>query len=564
MTESPRSTITAALERASRSVGAEEPLPDLELVRTRNPEHGDYASSAGMKLARHLRRAPAQIATEVVAALEVPGGIAVAETAGGYVNFRLSPSYLRRLVGEVVAAGPDFGRATFGTGERVQVEFGSINPTGPLHIGHGRGIVLGDSLARLLAFTGHTVEREYYLNDFGTQARKFGLSILARHDGTEPPEGGYLGDYVAEIAREARAAGIPAQLEPMMEFGTARITAEFKQLMARLGISYDHWQSEHALWDEGSGAQALERLRAAGYLNERDGATWFAPAMEEEGTDEEERVVIRANGEHTYFASDLGYLLNRFERRGYARVIEVWGADHHGYVARMRSGAEALGLDNSKLEILLMQMVNLKEGKMSKRAGRYVPFGELIDLVGADAVRYFYLTRTPDATMEFDLELAVSQSRSNPVFYVQYAHARLAAVERAAQARDLPAEASLDLLGLDSELDLARQIAFWPEVVADAARLREPHRIPYYLYELADRVSTFYEAGNTDGAKRVVVPDPALTRARLELARAARQTLANGLELIGVSAPERMDRTSESDADLPTNVPQPHDSHGGD
>ena len=547
MIDSPRAVLAAAVEEAARAIGADGELPDLELVRARNPDHGEYASSAGMKLARVLRKSPAQIAAELAAAIRVPGEIAIAETAGGYLNFRLAPDHLRRLVGEIVAAGRDYGRATFGAGERVQVEFGSINPTGPLHIGHGRGIVLGDSLARLLEFTGHQVEREYYLNDFGTQALRFGQSLLARYRGEEPPEGGYRGEYVVEIAEAARAAGVEPTVESLMEFGTARVTEEFKAVMAALDIRYDNWWSEKSLWVEGFGPQALERLQEGGHLRERDGATWFAPAMDDEAADEEERVVIRANGEHTYFASDLGYLLNRFEKRGFDRVIEVWGADHHGYVARMRAGAQALGLDNARLEILLMQMVNLKEGKMSKRAGRYVPFAELIALVGADAVRYFYLTRTPDTTMDFDLELAVSQGRSNPVYYVQYAHARLAGVERAAAGRDLPAEADPALLGLATEFDLIRQLAFWPEVVADAARLREPHRIPYYLYELADRVSTFYEAGNSDGSHRVVVPDPALTRARLELARAARATLRSGLALIGVTAPEAMARTDIAD-----------------
>lgn len=546
--DSPRFLIAAAVERAARSLGVDGDLPDLELVRTRNPDHGDYASSAGMKLARVLRRPPPAIAAEIAAAVEVPDQMATSETSGSYVNFRLSRTYLQALVAHIAAAGPDYGRSRLGAGQKVQVEFGSINPTGPLHIGHGRGIVLGDSLARVLEFTGHTVQREYYLNDFGTQARKFGLSILARYRGTEIPEGGYQGEYVRELAESARREGVAPELDALMEFGTARITAEFKAVMDRLDIHYDAWRSEKALWTDGAGRAALERLREGGYLKERDGATWFAPAMEEESADEEERVVIRANGEHTYFASDLGYLVDRFERRGFQRVIEVWGADHHGYVARMRSGAQALGIDDSRLEILLMQMVNLREGgaqgaKMSKRAGRYVPFSELIDLVGADAVRYFYLTRTPDTTMDFDLELAVSQGRANPVYYVQYAHARLAGVERAATGRALPAVADVSVLVHESELDVARQLAFWPEVLEDAARLREPHRLPYYLYELADRVSTWYEAGNTDGAQRVVVADPGLTRARLELALAARSVLQAGLHLIGVSAPQTMERS---------------------
>ena len=546
-----RERIVEALERAARGAGGEggrpgAELPDLELTRTRNPAHGDFASSAGLKLARSLRRPPLAIAQELAAAIDLPEASAEA-VASGYVNFRLRPSWLQALLAEVAAAGPRFGASDLGRGERVQVEYLSTNPTGPLHIGHGRGAILGDALASLLTFTGHVVEREYYVNDYGKQAHLFGASIHARLGNQEPPEGGYVGDYVNELAAAARAAGIAETEEDLMAFGLGLMVERFQALLERLGVRYDSWFSERSLWDEGEAQRAIEQLREKGFLKERDGATWFAPAMDEEGGEADDRVVFRSNGVHTYFASDLGYLVNRFESRGFRRVIEVWGSDHHGYVPRVKQACAALGIEPDRLEIILNQFVTLKEGKMSKRAGRFVTLEELLGEVGRDAVRWFYLSRAPETMMEFDLELATTQNRTNPVYYVQYAHARLAGIERTAEGRDLPAEPDLGLLDKPWELDLARQLAHWPDAVTEAARLREPHRIPYFLYELADRVSTFYEAGNDNGDLRAVVDDPALTRARLELCRAARAGLRSGLDLIGVSAPTRMDRIPEEE-----------------
>jgi arginyl-tRNA synthetase len=317
---------------------------------------------------------------------------------------------------------------------------------------------------------------------------------------------------------------------------------QFQATLGRLGVRYDSWYSERSLWEGGLARRAVERLRERGYLRERDGAVWFAPAMDDDEGDEEDRVVFRSDGSHTYFASDLGYLLSRFEEREFQRVIEVWGADHHGYVARIKSAAAALGYDPDKLVIILNQMVNLKEGKMSKRQGRFVTLDELVDRVGADATRYFYLLRSPDAMMEFDLELAVSEGNENPVYYAQYAHARLFNVERtAAEAHPrLPAQPDLALLDKPWELAVARQVAFWPDAVETAARALEPHRLPHAVQALADSVHAFYHAGNEEAAHRVVVPDPELTRARLELSRAARNTLRIALGLMGVSAPERM------------------------
>jgi arginyl-tRNA synthetase len=319
--------------------------------------------------------------------------------------------------------------------------------------------------------------------------------------------------------------------------------------VARLNIHYDEWFWESRVWETGLARTAIDRLRESGYLKDRDGAVWFGPALEEEDglgeqvlAEDEDRVVIRSNGQPTYFASDLGYLLSRFEQRGFNRVIEVWGADHHGYVPRMKAAVSALGYDPQKLVVILHQMVNLKEGKMSKRAGRFVTLDELIDRVGSDAVRYFYLLRSPDTTIEFDLELAITQGNENPVYYAQYAHARLINVEVTASERhpQLPERADVALLVHPWELDVARQLAFWPEVVQDAALLLEPHRIPYYVQDLATAVHRFYHAGNETSEHRVVVDDVQLTRARLELCRAARHTLKTALDLMGVSAPERM------------------------
>ena len=538
-----REAINDALLKAVREIGVDGEIPDLELGRAKVLEHGDYASSAGLKLARVLRQDPKAVASRLAESIRVADDAARAEAAGGYVNFRLTDGWLRGLVARIA---PGYGAGDVGHGERLQVEFASINPTGPLHIGHGRGTILGDSISRLLEFTGHAVQREYYVNSDNTQTRKFGASVYARLHGEEPPEGGYTGDYVTELADMARhdlpdIENLPEEeAEPRLRmFALAKMVERIKATVARIGVNYDEWFWENRLWESGLPQKAIERLRAAGYLKEKDGALWFGDPADQE---EEDRVVIRSNGQPTYFASDLGYLLSRFEQRGYERVIEVWGADHHGYVPRMKSAAGALGFDPEKLVIILHQMVNLKEGKMSKRAGRFVTLDELVDRVGSDAVRYFYLLRSPDTTIEFDLELAITQGNENPVYYAQYAHARLVNVEAAAGERhpQLPEKADVSLLAHPWELDVARELAFWPDVVADATALLEPHRIPYYVHDLATSVHRFYHAGNAQSEYRVVVDDPELTRARLELCRAARQTLRTALDLMGVSAPERM------------------------
>ena len=545
-----RDAIEAALVEAVRGLGVDGEIPDLELGRAKDPLHGDYSTSAGLKLARILRQPPGEIAQRIASSMRIADGAAEAEAVGGYVNFRLTGDWLQQLVPAVRSS---YGARDLGHGQRVQVEFGSVNPTGPLHIGHGRGVTLGDSLCRLLEFTGHRVQREYYVNSDNTQTRRFGASVYARLHGQEPPEGGYAGDYVTELAEMARhdIAGIETmpedEAEPKLRmYAIEKMVDRIRATVARVNVRYDEWYFENKLWEAGLPQKAIDRLRETGNIKQREGALWFGEPNDEE----EDRVVIRANGQPTYFASDLGYLLSRFEERGFERVIEVWAADHHGYVPRMKSAAVALGIEGDRLVIILHQMVNLKEGasrsgqavKMSKRAGRFVTLDELIDRVGSDAVRYFYLLRSPDTTIEFDLELAVTQGNENPVYYAQYAHARLSNVEVAARERHprLPDDADASLLTQPWELDVARQLAFWPDVVEDATMMLEPHRIPYYVHDLATAVHRFYHAGNAQSEHRVVVDDPELTRARLELCRAARHTLKTALDLMGVSAPERM------------------------
>jgi len=537
-----RERVNEALQDAVRKLGVQGEIPDLELGRAKVPSHGDYASSAGLKLSRVLRQDPKTIAARIAETIEVAEGAATAEADNGYVNFRLTGDWLRGLVSRIA---PGYGARDIGRGERLQVEFGSVNPTGPLHIGHGRGVTLGDSICRLLEFTGHSVQREYYVNSDNTQTRRFGASVYARLHGLDPPEGGYTGDYVKELAEMARhdmpgIEDLPQdEAEPKLRmYAIDKMVERIKATVARVNVRYDEWYYENRLWESGLPQVAIDRLRVSGHLKERDGALWFG----DPGDDEEDRVVIRANGQPTYFASDLGYLLSRFEQRRYHRVVEVWAADHHGYVPRMKSVAAALGFEPQSLVIILHQMVNLKEGKMSKRAGRFVTLDELVDRVGSDAVRYFYLLRSPDTTIEFDLELAVTQGNENPVYYAQYAHARLSNVEVTASQRHprLPDHADVSLLVHPWELDVARQLAFWPDVVEDSTALLEPHRIPYYVHDLATAVHRFYHAGNAESEHRVVVDDAALTRARLELCRAARHTLKTALDLMGVSAPERM------------------------
>jgi arginyl-tRNA synthetase len=505
----------------------------IVVERTQNPEHGDYSITLPLKLARTLRRPPMEIAEELKAAVTLPEGFArIAIASPGFINLRVEPGWLQGQLEAIASAGQDWGRVDLGQGMSVQVEFVSSNPTGPMLFSHARGAVVGDVLARLLDATGYAVQREYYVNDAGNQVRLFGESIRARILGEPVPEGGYTGAYVSELAKEiAPQAGDAGSLNPsvLAELGIEKTIQLIRSDLDRLGIRHDKWfleSSMYAGWDK----ETITKLRAAGRVGEKDGAVWFLT-----GSDKDE-VLYKRSGEPTYFAADIFYHRDKFERRGFARVIDVWGADHQGQVVRLKQALQVLGIDPERLTVLLVQLVSVKRGqesvRMSRRAGVGISLREMLDEVGPDALRYFFLLRSADAQMQFDVDLAKQQSNENPVFYAQYAHARLSNV--LAFGGRPAAEVALDRLDSEWELELMRTIVRWPDVVREAAEALEPHRLAFYCDEVAAAVHRFYKNC------RVVTDDAPLTAARLLLSRAARTTIGNALGLMGVSAPERM------------------------
>ncbi|HYJ61509.1 MAG TPA: arginine--tRNA ligase [Actinomycetota bacterium] len=526
-------------------------LPAPELTATRQKEHGDFATNVALALAGRAGRPPREVAAAIVAALPEAPFVDRVEIAGpGFINLFTTEDWLHDVVRRILAEGPAFGRGA-SSGERVQVEFVSANPTGPLTIGHARNAAIGDTLARLLAFAGHEVEREYYFNDAGEQMDRFGASVEARYlqalgRDAPVPEDGYHGDYVRTYAEEILAAEGPglADLPPEERFvrlrseGARRAMDGMRATLARFGIAFDTYLREASLEDEGEIAQAIERLTAAGATYESEGALWFRSTVH---GDDKDRVLVRSNGRHTYFAADCAYVIDKFGR-GFDHLLYVWGADHHGDVVRVMGAATVLGYDVARLELLLYQFVTFLRGgepvKMSKRAGTFVTLDELIDEVGADAARFHLLLFSNDHAMNFDIEEVARASMDNPVYYVQYAHARIASILRAAaEAGHTPdAGADLALLTHEAELDLARALAGVPGVIAKAADLRAPHRLTHAAQDLAARCHRFYTES------RVLGEDESLSRARLALAAAAQRTLAILLGLVGVTAPERMDR----------------------
>ena len=502
----------------------------MVVERTQNPAHGDYSVTLPLKLARTLRRPPMTIAQELASAMALPvsfGRTVVAPP--GFINVALEAGWLRAQLEPIAQAGEEWGRSDLGRGIRVQVEFVSANPTGPLLFSHGRGAVVGDVSARVLEASGFDVQREYYLNDKGKQIRLLGESIQARILDRPIPEGGYSGDYIAEIATEAAARAISPEPSALSEFGIEWVQARIQEDLARLGIRHDHLFRESSSY-EGWDSETMTKLASLGRIAQHDGATWF---KSDTGKDE---VLIRRDGYPTYFWSDILYHRDKFEKRGFDRVVDVWGADHQGQVGRVKEALAALGIDPSRLSVLLVQLVSVNRGeetvRMSRRAGVGVSLKEMIDEVGPDAVRYFFLLRSADAQMEFDVDLARRQSSENPVYYAQYAHARLANVLTfGAGASGEPALARLDS---EWELELMRVMLRWPDVVREAAEAREPHRLAFFTDELAAAIHRFYKNC------RVVTDDAPLTAARLLLSRAARTTIANALKLMGVAAPDRM------------------------
>jgi arginyl-tRNA synthetase len=527
-------------------------IPEPALERPRLPEHGDWATNVALTLARAAKAPPRAIAEAMVAHLEQPDWVAGVEVAGpGFVNVRLDRRWFAGLVRRVLAAGPAFGAVDLGGGERVNVEFISANPTGPLHVGNARLAPTGDALANLLTATGHRVEREYYLNDAGSQIDLLGASVEAAYLGllgrpASPPSEGYRGGYIAELAEALRAEegdGL-AELDPdkrrafITEWSYGRMLEGIRRTLARLGVEFDVWFSERTLHQSGAIASAVAELRERGMVEDRDGAVWLRTTL---FGDDKDRPLIRSNGAPTYLAADIAYYRDK-RRRGFDRVIFLWGADHHGYIPRMRAVVRAFGDPDESAEFVIGQMVRLVRGgqpaKMSKRAGDIVTVDDLIDEVGKDATRYTMLRFSVDAPIEFDLEAVTRQSMDNPVYYVQYAHARIASVIRqAGEVGFTPVpveEADLDRLDHPMEAALLRRLAGFEELVMLAAAQRAPHRLTRYAEELAGAFHRFY------ADCRVLTDDHALSSARWWLSMATRQVLANTLALIGVDAPERM------------------------
>lgn len=505
------------------------PLPAVVVERAQNPAHGDYSITLPLKLARTLHRSPMAIASDLAAALSLPASFGRVEIAPpGFVNLRLETAWLQSQVDVIVDAGDAWGRGTLGNGARVQVEFVSANPTGPLLFSHARGAVVGDVAARILEASGFAVQREYYINDKGKQIRLFGESVRARMLGEAAPEGGYSGDYLSDIASVAQSRGITDQMA-LAQLGMEYVQTSIWEDLKRLGIRHDQVFYESSLY-QGFDQETMRKLAALDRVIDKDGATWFRS-----GTEKDE-VLFRRDGYPTYFASDIFYHRDKFERRGFERVIDVWGADHQGQVGRLKEALAVLGIEPARLTVLMIQLVSVKRGaeivRMSRRAGVGISLKEMLDEVGPDAVRYFFLLRSADAQMEFDVDLAKRQSSDNPVYYAQYAHARLANV--LALGMSSAAGASLDRLDSEWELDLIRIMLRWPDIVREAAEAIEPHRLAFYTDELAASIHRFYKNC------RVITEDAALTAARLQLTRAARITLANALALMGVSAPSRM------------------------
>jgi len=557
-----RSAVTAVLAE----MGVEG--VEIHLERPRDPDHGDLASNVAMTLAGRLKRAPRQIAEEIAGALDLQAaGITAVEIAGpGFLNFRLSDDSVAGVLGEIVAANEGWGRSDAGQNAKVVVEWVSANPTGPLHLGHGRQAALGEAISSLLEWTGWSVHREYYYNDSGKQMERLALSVWARYQqllGEEVavPEDGYQGDYVLDVARTVqeefgdrfRGDDSAEALDEMRRIGVRELRAEQDQDLLEFGVKFDEYFLESSLYESGQVDRTVERLRETGLVYEKDDATWLKTT---EFGDDKDRVMLRGDGTATYFLPDVAYHLGKWER-GYHTAINVQGADHHGTVARVRAGVQALGLPEGYPEYVLHQMVRVErdgaEVKFSKRAGSYTTIRDLVNEVGVDVTRYFFQMRKPEGHLVFDLDAALDQSDKNPVYKVKYAHARMHSIcARAGVEPDqITAEGvDLGLLGDDLERELIKQLGEFPDWIARSADARAPHLLCDYLEQTAGAVNSWYHAGNPSQNPElsVLVDDPELRSARLVLVRATQIVLRNGLQLLGLQAPERMDRAPADDA----------------
>ncbi|MFP7495899.1 arginine--tRNA ligase [Bacillus subtilis] len=542
--------IKAAVLKAG--LAEESQIPNVVLETPKDKTHGDYSTNMAMQLARVAKKAPRQIAEEIVAHFDKgKASIEKLDIAGpGFINFYMNNQYLTKLIPSVLEAGEAYGETNIGNGERVQVEFVSANPTGDLHLGHARGAAVGDSLCNVLSKAGYDVSREYYINDAGNQINNLALSVEVRYFealGLEKPmpEDGYRGEDIIAIGKRlAEEYGDrfvneeeSERLAFFREYGLKYELEKLRKDLENFRVPFDVWYSETSLYQNGKIDRALEVLREKGHVYEEDGATWFRSTT---FGDDKDRVLIKKDGTYTYLLPDIAYHKDKLDR-GFDKLINVWGADHHGYIPRMKAAIEALGYEKGTLEVEIIQLVHLyKNGekmKMSKRTGKAVTMRDLIEEVGLDAVRYFFAMRSADTHMDFDLDLAVSTSNENPVYYAQYAHARICSMLRQGEEQGLKPAADLDFSHIQSEkeYDLLKTIGGFPEAVAEAAEKRIPHRVTNYIYDLASALHSFYNA------EKVIDPEnEEKSRARLALMKATQITLNNALQLIGVSAPEKM------------------------
>ncbi|MFC1983034.1 arginine--tRNA ligase [Chloroflexota bacterium] len=525
-------------------------LPEVVIERPQNPEHGDCASSISLKLARAIGVNPLTIANEIASRIAPTPEIAsVVVAPPGFINFTFKGEWLTEQVKAILEMGEAYGNIELGQGSRVQVEYVSVNPTGPLHVGHGRGAILGSTLANVLTAAGYKVEKEYYINDAGNQIDAFCRSLYTRYQQclgteTEMPADGYFGDYMLDLAKEIiaeegdRFRDLPEAeaISQVGQIGLEKMIGQIRSDLELLGVTFDVWFSEQSLYDSGQYQKALSLLKQGGYIAEREGATWFVSTALGEDKD---NVLVRSDGSPTYFATDIAYHYGKFLERKFDKVIDIWGADHLGHVSRMKAVIGALGIDSEQLQVIISQMVTLRNAgelvRISKRSGDIITLRELVEEVGADVCRFFFLSRSADSQMDFDLELAKKQSADNPVYYVQYAHARIASIIRLAQERKIDySDGDISLLTTEPELTLIRKMMLLPEMVELIASTLEPHHLTYYAQDLATVFHSFYKQC------RVVSDNEAFTKARLKLVKAAKTVLGRTLHLMGMTAPEKM------------------------
>jgi arginyl-tRNA synthetase len=525
-------------------------LPDISIERPQKAEHGDYATSLPLKLARATGQNPLNIAKNIAAFISKSTEIAdVTVAPPGFINFTLSQGWLTKQVDNILSQNQAYGNIDYGQGSLIQIEFVSANPTGPLHVGHGRGAVLGSTLASVLNAAGFKVQKEYYINDAGNQITAFNRSLYARYQqalsiDVEMPAEGYFGSYMADLAREIVGERGDEFLKlPQEEAETAlgklglkKMLAQIRESLESLRVDFDCWFSESSLYENGQYDTVMSILKQSGYIADKESATWFVSTALGEDKD---NVVIRSDGTATYFATDIAYHYNKFIERKFDKVIDIWGADHQGHVSRMEAVIGALGIDPKRLKVIISQMITLKRGgelvKISKRSGDMITLSEVVEEVGVDACRFFFLCRSADSQMDFDLELAKKESQDNPVYYVQYAYARISSILRLAEEKSIEYEdGNISLLTDESELTLIRKMLLLPEIVELIANTLEPHHLTYYAQDLATVFHSFYKQC------RVVSDDGEVTKARLKLVASARIVLARALSLMGMSTPEKM------------------------